>query len=151
MRLIKAHVTPLTNYDVLAFLEDVAKEKGAARDLRMDLRAYLQATPAASQSAEAIDRFLEASRHWSVSTQEKLMIVNLKPDQPVTLSTVFEDYNTRFDGEDLERMVQDIAATLDPEEADGQTEEANDQTEEGNDQTEEGIGQRDEANGQRDD
>ena len=57
---------------------------------------------------------------------------------------VFEDYNTRFDGEDLERMVQDIAATLDPEEANDQTEEANDQTEEAN-------GQRDEANGQRDD
>jgi len=123
MKLLKAHVTPLCNYDVLAFLGDVAVERGAARDLRRDIKDYLQDKPASAQTPQAVEAFLERISAHKVSTQEKLMMVNLRPSTPAVMCAILEDYNVRFVEDDIVEMVEVVASTLpDPkgEQGDGE-------------------------------
>ncbi|KAG0305267.1 hypothetical protein BGZ98_004399 [Dissophora globulifera] len=114
MEIINANSAMLSNYEVLALLNDqkaqrqaneVAGTREVAENLRtveFEVQKYLGASPCATQSPKQIAKLKEAFSKFNGESQqlmkvELLQILNLRPRSDVELTLVIEEFEQRFD------------------------------------------------------
>ncbi|KAI7823586.1 HRDC-like protein [Gamsiella multidivaricata] len=142
MEIIKADSAMLSNYEVLALLNDqkaqrqaneVAGTREVAENLRtveFEVQKYLGASPCATQSPEQIAALKKAFAGYELMKVELLQILNLRPKSAVELILVIEEFEERFQLEDCETMLEIIAKAL-PRDDDEEMGEAEDEGEHG--------------------
>ncbi|KAK6189233.1 ribose-phosphate pyrophosphokinase [Pestalotiopsis sp. IQ-011] len=126
MRILEAQNATLTNVEVYHFLQKQAKEyqvqkrrgPGNLETLRRELLQYFETHPGPlSQKPSAYDetsisRLLERLRPHEITKGEMIMILNMRPTNPVALNTVIEDMEVRFGPEQQEDISAGIAEVL---------------------------------------
>ncbi|KAF9362680.1 hypothetical protein BGX34_005690 [Mortierella sp. NVP85] len=124
MEIIKADSAMLSNYEVLALLNDqkaqrqaneVAGTREVAENLRtieFEVQKYLGASPCSTQSPEQIAALRKAFAGYEFMKAELVQILNLRPRTPVELILIIEEFEERFTLEDCTRMLQIIAEAL---------------------------------------
>ncbi|KAK6081355.1 RNA polymerase III subunit C17 [Seiridium cupressi] len=126
MRILEAQAAVLTNVEVYQFLQKQAKEyqeqkrrgPGNLETLRRELLQYFETSPGplsqkpSPYDEQSISRLLERLRSYEITKGEMIMILNLRPTNPVALNTVIEDMEARFGQEQQEDISAGIAEVL---------------------------------------
>ncbi|KAK6084193.1 RNA polymerase III subunit C17 [Seiridium cupressi] len=126
MRILEAQAAVLTNVEVYQFLQKQAKEyqeqkrrgPGNLETLRRELLQYFETSPGplsqkpSPYDEQSISRLLERLRSYEITKGEMIMILNLRPTNPVALNTVIEDMEVRFGQEQQEDISAGIAEVL---------------------------------------
>ncbi|KAI1867139.1 uncharacterized protein JN550_007191 [Neoarthrinium moseri] len=126
MKILEAQSAILTNFEVYQFLNRQAKEyqeqkrrgPGNLETLRRELLQYFESKPSplsqepCTYNEQSISRLLERLRPYEITKGEMIMIVNLRPTNPVALNTVIEDMEDRFDQSQQEDISAGIAEVL---------------------------------------
>ncbi|KAF9110133.1 hypothetical protein BGX27_006740 [Mortierella sp. AM989] len=124
MEIIKADSAMLSNYEVLALLNDqkaqrqaneVAGTREVAENLRtveFEVQKYLDTSPCSTQTPEQIAELKKAFEGYGLMKVELLQILNLRPRTMVELILVIEEFEQRFRIEDCEPMLAAITAIL---------------------------------------
>ncbi|KAG0230368.1 hypothetical protein BGX31_005865 [Mortierella sp. GBA43] len=124
MEIIKTNSAMLSNYEVLALLNDQKAQRQAnevvgtrevaenLRTIEFEVQKYLGASPCSSQSAEQIAALKKALTGYELVKVELLQILNLRPKSRVELFLVIEECEERFSLDDCDKILEIIAETL---------------------------------------
>ncbi|KAM5552812.1 hypothetical protein ABKV19_025167 [Rosa sericea] len=122
MKILKADVGALDNFEVLEFL----KSKGASKnDLSRVARVtqseykvfdYLVDTPAGTHTRESVEEFKEKCRQYGLGNDKILNIINTRPASVVEIYAIVED--------NADELVELVAEVLTPPTAPSPTPEA---------------------------
>ncbi|KAF9166112.1 hypothetical protein BGX20_000336 [Mortierella sp. AD010] len=124
MEIIKADSAMLSNYEVLALLNDqkaqrqaneVAGTREVAENLRtieFEVQKYLDASPCSTQTPDQVAALKKAFEGYEFMKVELLQILNLRPRTPVELVLVIEEFEQRFDMSDCKPMLAIIRKAL---------------------------------------
>ncbi|KAF9966643.1 hypothetical protein BGZ65_000322, partial [Modicella reniformis] len=124
MEIIKADSSMLSNYEVLAILNDQKTQRQAnevvgtrevaenLRTIEFEVQKYLGASPCLTQSPEQIAALKDAFAKYKLLKVELLQILNLRPKSPVELILVIEEFEERFTLADCTAMLKLIADAL---------------------------------------
>ncbi|KAF9192188.1 hypothetical protein BGZ51_006162 [Haplosporangium sp. Z 767] len=124
MEILKVDAAMLSNYEVMALLNDqkaqrqaneVAGTREVAENLRtveFEVQKYLSTSPCATQSPEQIAALKAAFSKYELMKVELLQILNLRPKSPVELLLVIEEFEERFTMESCDDMLRIIAECL---------------------------------------
>ncbi|GAV57560.1 RNA_pol_Rpb4 domain-containing protein, partial [Cephalotus follicularis] len=120
MKIIEANAGPLTNFEVLDFINS----KGASRDTTRVIAPiapseykvydYLADSPACNQTREKIYEFLERSKRYNLAKAEMLNIINICPTSLVEIDPIIEQCEDRFEGNRLDELVQVVVEMFSP-------------------------------------
>ncbi|KAI8826571.1 RNA polymerase Rpb4-domain-containing protein [Fimicolochytrium jonesii] len=133
MEVIELRSAHLSNAEVLQFLKEVQQDQVppsvparfgfAQEDPLDDLRsveketiAYLEGTPASSQTEPEIAAFMQALRSYDLTKAEKLMLLNVRPKSTAELNALIECIEDRFSDDQQEAMVAVVHELLPYEE-----------------------------------
>ncbi|XAR49063.1 hypothetical protein NMG60_11032108 [Bertholletia excelsa] len=114
MKILKANAGPLTNFEVLDFLQ----ARGAAKDptrvivsiapSEFKVYDYLEQTAACNQSKESIKEFVEKSKMYNLAKAEVLNIINIRPSSQAQIDPIIEECEQRM-GDGAEELVELVA------------------------------------------
>ncbi|KFM81772.1 DNA-directed RNA polymerase III subunit RPC9, partial [Stegodyphus mimosarum] len=138
MEVINERAALLCNAEVLAILENSksdlkgskygvqsgneknkqlsSKEKGLQRlnTIVYETIKYLEETPCATQTPEAIRNFLTAINAYSLTKGEKLQLLNLRPSSLVEIQLLIEESEERFTEDQMNEILAVVTETLPP-------------------------------------
>lgn len=126
MKVLEAQSAVLTNVEVYQFLKKQAEEyqeqkrrgPGNLETLRRELLQYFETHPGplsqkpCTYDDNSISSLLQRLRPYDITKGEMIMILNLRPTNPVALNTVIEDMEDRFDQAAQEDIAAGIAEVL---------------------------------------
>ncbi|KAK9474343.1 RNA polymerase [Dipodascopsis tothii] len=115
----------LSNYEVLehisAFKSRPTKKKGGAlksenlETIMLELKSYLEASPASRQTPEQIQAFVAAAKPYELEKAELLQIINLAPSSMVTLHSLIEECDERLTEPQKEELLALVGQHLSPD------------------------------------
>lgn len=76
------------------------------------MKDYLSTAPAATQSQQAIDNFMNAISKFPLEKAELLMMVNSRPSSIAELDCIVEEMDTRFDEGETAEMLEIVKTNL---------------------------------------
>jgi len=96
----------LTNFELLQLLKEQRPEKLV--EVETQTVAYLSETPAATQTTESIQAYLNAisASCNDLSQADKLQMVNLPPEAELDVHLVIEDAVNRFDEAQIAHIIE---------------------------------------------
>ncbi|KAH6656838.1 RNA polymerase Rpb4-domain-containing protein [Truncatella angustata] len=126
MKVLEAQSAVLTNVEVYQFLQNQAKQyqeqkrrgPGNLETLRRELLQYFETHPGplsqkpSTYDEQSITKLLEKLRPYDITKGEMIMILNVRPTNPVALNTVIEDMEVRFGETEQENISAGIAEVL---------------------------------------
>lgn len=120
--MLNGQVTLLSNYEVLQLLSDVKKQedKKPKSDRSKHLATvlyettkYLKGTPAADQSAEAIEKLIREVAPYKLTAAETMQLINLRPCTTTEIQLLVEESEERIKTEEkLEALVNTVVDCL---------------------------------------
>ncbi|AOW04377.1 RNA polymerase Rpb4-domain-containing protein [Yarrowia lipolytica] len=133
MKVEKTREALLSNFEVLAHVRDqerarrmsqsasAASNQGTSHAENLEtviyeLKDYLNKSPAASQSPEAITLFLQKINHLGLEKAERLQLINSVPTSIVSLYSLIEECDQRYNEDQCEEILDAIRTTLVSEE-----------------------------------
>ncbi|XP_042038305.1 uncharacterized protein LOC121784205 [Salvia splendens] len=138
MKIIKASVGALTNFELLDLLRSRGAGKYASRAIATVSQSefkvfdYLEGTIACNQTREIIDNFVAECQKFDLAKAEILNIVNIRPRNEPELFPLIEECESRMEDK-AEELVETITRILPPHpsQVDEANEEAPEQAAEG--------------------
>ncbi|KAI7829997.1 RNA polymerase Rpb4-domain-containing protein [Kickxella alabastrina] len=141
MEVINRQEALLTNYEVLLVLQEEDERHKAQQSsgqgrypenvttLKFEALQYLNNTACTTQSVEQISELKRQLEEYELTKAEILQIINLRPKTLVEFHFIIEECGERFGAEDLEQLVEIVAAALprDDEEGEDAEEEGDDE------------------------
>ncbi|TIB66593.1 hypothetical protein E3P77_02187 [Wallemia ichthyophaga] len=121
MQVINTRVGLLSNYEVFSLLKDMQSEHKThntsdnVRFIQNETLRYLSdpAFPSTSQNEHVISSLLEQLSQFStLTTAEKLMIVNIPPKSIVELYVIVEELEDRLSEQDIEAILSIVQSSL---------------------------------------
>ncbi|XP_063359282.1 DNA-directed RNA polymerase III subunit RPC9-like [Cydia amplana] len=114
METIKANAAFLCNFEVMQILQQLKdstqkkhKREGSLATVTYETVHYLQDTDCKNQSAQAIQKFLEATKKFKLTKVEKLMMANSPPRTELEIQLIVQESEERL-SEDEVREIIDI-------------------------------------------
>lgn len=120
MKILEANAGPLTNFEVLDFLQSKGASKDPTRVLvpvspsEFKVYDYLAESAACNQTRNIVNEFLEKSKKFKLAKAEILNIINIRPSSLVEIDSIIEQCDTRFQEEELQELVDLIIEVLPP-------------------------------------
>lgn len=130
MKVDKTREALLSNYEVLAHVREqerarrlsqsasAASNQGTSQHAEnletviYELKDYLNKSPAASQSPEAITLFLQKINHLGLEKAERLQLINSVPTSIVSLYSLIEECDQRYNEDQCEEILDAVRTTL---------------------------------------
>ncbi|CAH2237382.1 DNA-directed RNA polymerase III subunit RPC9-like isoform X1 [Pararge aegeria] len=113
METTKANAAFLCNYEVMQILQKLKdntqkkhKREGSLATVTYETVHYLQDTECKNQSAESIQKFLEAMKGFKLTKSEKLMMVNTPPRTELEIQLIVQESEERLSEEDVRKIIE---------------------------------------------
>lgn len=132
MKVEKTREALLSNFEVLAHIREQERARRLSQSASVsqngtthaenletviyELKDYLNKSPASSQSAEAITQFLEKINHLGLEKAERLQLINSVPTSVVSLYSLIEECDQRYNEAQCEEILEAIRTILISEE-----------------------------------
>ncbi|XP_045445345.1 DNA-directed RNA polymerase III subunit RPC9 isoform X2 [Melitaea cinxia] len=81
------------------------KREGSLATVTYETVHYLQDTECKNQSAETIQKFLEAMKCFKLTKAEKLMMVNTPPRAELDIQLIVQESEERLSEEDVNKII----------------------------------------------
>ncbi|RPA94167.1 hypothetical protein L873DRAFT_1776636 [Choiromyces venosus 120613-1] len=129
MKVLNPRAAFLSDYEVLKHLTETknryiafGQSQGTAHAMKSsnletimkEVKDYLQTTPAATQSEEAISNFMQEISAFALEKAELLMMVNCRPSSIAELDCIVEEMDQRFSEEESAEMLRVVKRNLPP-------------------------------------
>ncbi|XP_018318999.1 DNA-directed RNA polymerase III subunit RPC9 [Agrilus planipennis] len=112
MEIINTKVATLSNFEVMNHLQNVKegkkRNKGQLATITYETLRYLESTPCKHQTPESIENCLKALKHYNLTKNEKLMLINTPPITPLEIQLMVEESEERLTEEQVEEILQII-------------------------------------------
>ena len=120
METINANAAMLSNYEVLALLQELKSDQKKNRSTRnsplatiiYEATRYLQETPCKLQTADHIRDFLIAMKPFKLTKGEKLMLLNNPPSSALEVQVMVDESEERFTEDEVEKLLRTIQEVL---------------------------------------
>ncbi|XP_026329846.1 DNA-directed RNA polymerase III subunit RPC9-like [Hyposmocoma kahamanoa] len=113
METVKANAAFLCNYEVMLILQQLKestqkkhKREGSLATVTYETVHFLQDTDCRVQSAEGIQKFLEAMKKFKLTKTEKLMMVNTPPRTELEIQLMVQESEERLSVEDVRNIIE---------------------------------------------
>ncbi|XP_028163318.1 DNA-directed RNA polymerase III subunit RPC9-like [Ostrinia furnacalis] len=112
METIKANAAFLCNFEVMQILQQLKdntqkkhKREGSLATVTYETVHFLQNSDCKNQSAQAIQKFLEAMKAFKLTKTEKLMMVNTPPRTELEIQLIVQESEERLSEEDVRKII----------------------------------------------
>ncbi|NP_001040237.1 calcitonin gene-related peptide-receptor component protein [Bombyx mori] len=119
METIKANSAFLCNYEVMQILQKLKdnthkkhKREASLATVTYETVHYLQDTECKNQSAQKIQKFLEAMKKYKLTKVEKLMMVNTPPRTELEIQLIVQESEERLSEEDVQDIISIVSQHL---------------------------------------
>ncbi|XP_053625366.1 DNA-directed RNA polymerase III subunit RPC9-like [Plodia interpunctella] len=119
METIKINAAFLCNYEVMQILQQLKdttqkkhKREGSLATVTYETVHYLQDTECKYQSAQAIQKFLEAMKKFKLTKTEKLMMVNTPPRTELEIQLIVQESEERLTEEEVQEIIRIVNENL---------------------------------------
>ncbi|KAJ0180752.1 hypothetical protein K1T71_004156 [Dendrolimus kikuchii] len=123
METIKSNAAFLCNYEVMQILQQLKdntqkkhKREASLATVTYETIHYLQDTECKIQSAQAIQKFLEAMKKYKLTKTEKLMMVNTPPRTELEIQLIVQESEERLSESDVKDIISLVNEVLPPTE-----------------------------------
>ncbi|XP_063822034.1 DNA-directed RNA polymerase III subunit RPC9-like [Ostrinia nubilalis] len=112
METIKANAAFLCNFEVMQILQQLKdntqkkhKREGSLATVTYETVHFLQNSDCKNQSAQAIQKFLEAMKAFKLTKTEKLMMVNTPPRTELEIQLIVQESEERLSEEAVRKII----------------------------------------------
>ncbi|KAJ3644848.1 hypothetical protein Zmor_022549 [Zophobas morio] len=128
MEIVNANSATLSNFEVMKHLQKVKdsrkKHKGQLATITYETLRYLENTPCAQHSPEAMTQCLRELDGFNLNKNEKLMLINSPPTTALEIQLMIEESEERLSEEQVQKiltiMIQYFPHIQKPQEAEPQ-------------------------------
>ncbi|KAL0842408.1 hypothetical protein ABMA28_014519 [Loxostege sticticalis] len=112
METTKANAAFLCNFEVMQILQQLKdntqkkhKREGSLATVTYETVHFLQNSDCKNQSAQAIQKFLEAMKQFKLTKIEKLMMVNTPPRTELEIQLIVQESEERLSEEEVKKII----------------------------------------------
>ncbi|KAM3961287.1 DNA-directed RNA polymerase III subunit RPC9 [Aphomia sociella] len=112
METIKSNAAFLCNYEVMQILQQLKdttqkkhKREGSLATVTYETVHYLQDSDCKNQSAQSIQKFLDAMKRFKLTKTEKLMMVNTPPRTELEIQLIVQESEERLTDDEVQSII----------------------------------------------